>query len=100
MTTSAQHAEPLSLGPDLSVRTAGGLRDQLLHSLSVVGPVTLDGAEVTRADAGGLQLLVAFCRDRAATGGAVAWQAPSAALIEAARLAGLAETLGLSDPTG
>ncbi|MDT0618270.1 STAS domain-containing protein [Salinisphaera sp. P385] len=100
MTISEQHAESLSLGSDLSVRTAGGLRDQLLHSLSMMGPVTLDGAEVARVDAGGLQLLVAFCRDRAAAGGTVAWLAPSAALIEAARLAGLAETLGLSDPTG
>ncbi|MFZ0498434.1 MAG: STAS domain-containing protein, partial [Steroidobacteraceae bacterium] len=58
-------------------------------------PVTLDVTALQRIDTAGLQLLVAFVRDRRTAGRAVAWHGRASALETAAGLLGLHDMLEL-----
>ena len=57
--------------------------------------VTIDAGAVERIDTAGMQLLVAFKRDRAANGLGTDWCDVKATLHEAANILGLAGHLGL-----
>lgn len=85
----------LTLGERLDISQARDWHARLCAALDSGAPVTFEANAVQRADAAGLQLLTAFVRAARGRGLAVTWQAPSAALVHAAQLAGLANELNL-----
>lgn len=89
------NAHSIDCGEHLDVQYAETLRARLLAALVDHGPIVLGAGGVTRADAAGVQLLVAFARSARATGIAWSWQAVSPALSEAARQLGVARELDL-----
>lgn len=88
--------EVLRLEADLTVPTAAELQQRLRLQLDGRSLVELDGGEVERVDASGLQLLTGFVIAVEGQGGRVKWQAASSALREGARLTGLDGALRLS----
>lgn len=89
-------AQALGLPADLRIAVCPAVREALLAQRETQD-LALDAGAVTRVDATGLQLLVAACRDRRATGGRVSWLAVSEPLRAAAEICGLAETLCLEN---
>lgn len=69
----------------------------LLQLLGSSDTYLIHGADVTRMDAAGAQLLQAFVHEIAQRGGTVRWVAASRDLMTAARALGVASGLGLSD---
>lgn len=64
---------------------------------STKSTVVLDAEEVEHIDGASLQLLAVFHREVREQGYTVQWDKPSMALQRSARLAGLADWLGLND---
>ena len=83
-------------GEQLNIAEAASLYAGLQDSLKLTSHVELKAADVAKADTAGLQLLVAFSRELAQTGGGLTWSEPSQALIETAALLGLDSELGLA----
>lgn len=73
----------------LDIASAGDLRETFLSALRNGAAVEVRAADVKRADAAGLQVLAAFCRDARARGIGVRFITPSLELTEASRLFGL-----------
>jgi anti-anti-sigma regulatory factor len=86
----------VSLPGDCTIRDASVLHRMLLEALHLKGPVSIDGSAVERVDTSGLQLLLAFVRDRRHAGRQSAWAKRSTALSAAVELSGLATQLDLS----
>jgi anti-anti-sigma regulatory factor len=87
----------VSLPGDCTIREASVLHRMLLDALPLEAPVSIDGSAVERVDTSGLQMLLAFIRDRAAAGRRSVWAGHSNALTAAIQLSGLADPLGLAD---
>ena len=87
----------LSLQTDLGIESIAELHAVLQSHLEDDEPLVLDGDQVERVHAAGLQLLHAFIRDRAACGRETRLASPSATLVAAARQLALAAGMGV-DP--
>jgi anti-anti-sigma regulatory factor len=88
---------PIELGTDLGIERASDLKEQLLAQLESGRSVVLDGAQVERVHGAGLQLLAAFVREREEAGRKTRIDAPSPALVDAARVLALTTALGLPE---
>lgn len=77
----------------IDIASVSALHEQLVTCLRSGEPTELYGGAVRRADAAGLQVLIAFLNDARATGVRVDLIEPSDELREAARLLGLAGRL-------
>lgn len=88
---------PIELGSDLGIERASDLKDQLLAQLESGRSVVLDGSQVERVHGAGLQLLAAFVREREEAGRKTRIDAPSPALVDAARVLALTTALGLPE---
>lgn len=88
-------ASVVALPTRLTPAEAGPLADQLLAVVNA-GELALDGAAVETVGLAGLQVLVALVKSRADR--PIRWQAPSAALLAAARDTGLNAALLLPSP--
>ena len=88
---------PIELGTDLGIERASDLKDQLLAQLESGRSVVLDGSQVERVHGAGLQLLAAFVREREEAGRKTRIDAPSPALVDAARVLALTTALGLPE---
>lgn len=86
---------PLLLPADVGIEETGHLRTLLAARLDDAD-LTLDASQVQRVHTSALQLLLMFCRDRAAAGHRTGWHTPSATLHGAARLLGLVPSLELA----
>ncbi|MBX3695264.1 MAG: STAS domain-containing protein [Steroidobacteraceae bacterium] len=86
----------VALPPVCGLEQAPALQAGLLRALASKGSVTLDASAVERVDTAGVQLLVAFWRDRRATGRGVAWYGAGPVLQAAFDALGLAETVALA----
>ena len=80
----------------VDIAKAGALRDVLLAALIDKKPVVLDAGDVERVDTAALQVLTAFFVDANAQNLKARWQNPSSAIINAASLLGLTDSLGLA----
>lgn len=84
----------LALPANCSIRDAAQLKAALLELLPQAA-VTIDAGALERIDTAGVQLLLAFTRDRAAKGFGIDWHGVNATLHDAANVLGLAGQLGL-----
>ena len=100
MSTASSDVVQIQLDEVLDISTVGELRNILLLALEDKQPVRLAGTDIARADTAALQMLSAFIKDAKAQAQEVAWEAPSAALLEAAQLLGLSGVLGLEVQAG
>lgn len=87
---------PIELPATLDAQAAEGL----LPLIREAGAFHFDGAAVGKVGALGLQLLAAARAEAARTGASFRIDAPSSALLEAARALGLAEFLALEPGVG
>jgi phospholipid transport system transporter-binding protein len=87
---SANAVPSMALPADCTIRAIGALHSCLRR---VSAAAVLDGSAVQRIDKAGVQLLVAFIRERRAAHTAVGWSAASPALLEAARSLGLTKAM-------
>lgn len=94
-TDTAPAPAPLLLPADVGIEETGHLRTLLAARLDDAD-LTLDASQVQRVHTSALQLLLMFCRDRAAAGHRTGWHTPSATLHGAARLLGLVPSLELA----
>ena len=85
------------LPPELGLDEAETLRQQLLSRGEDNAHVQLDGSEVRRIGAAGLQVLVALATQCARNGQRLQWSGASAALRDSAATAGLKAILALSE---
>ncbi len=85
----------LTLQPDLGIEHVAELRAALAPYLDDAGPIALTGDRVERVHTAGLQLLHSFIRDRATAGRTTTIRLASPALIDAARVLALVDSLGL-----
>ncbi len=86
----------LTLGPQLDIAHAGALKASLQQLLAQDGTLTLDGGEVVRCDAAGLQLLLAFSRHCRQQGRELQWRGASELLVQDAAGLGLASELAFN----
>lgn len=87
-------AEPaLRLPQGCTLAEAAMLKEQLMAHVGVQSELSLDASTVQRIDAVGLQLLVAFVRERSTSGRTTKWMARSAVFDTAARTLGLDQLL-------
>jgi hypothetical protein len=80
---------------DCTMRSIGGLHQELVRRLSGKGPVPVDRSEIQRPNTAMLQLLAAFARDLRAQSRPIEWRGDSTAFDRAAKALGLSATLGL-----
>lgn len=80
----------------LDVSTAQQLQQNLSNALDLGAPLRLDARQVERVDASALQLLYACVRTAADRRTACTWDGASEALVTAADLCGLRDSLGLT----
>lgn len=97
-TSKSEAGRSIKLGPDLRIATASttfqALRDA---AAGPGGKVVLDARQVEKADAAGLQALLAGRRALQEAGKSVAWTGCTPHLKAAAGMLGLAEALGLPE---
>lgn len=87
-----------ALGADCTIEHAPVLHKRLAKVVANRACVTLDLGEVRRCDTAGLQVLVAFVRERREAGRDVELKDAPDAFLSAARLLGLSDVLGLTAP--
>jgi anti-anti-sigma regulatory factor len=87
-------AQVLALPAQCRLGEAAALKASLLQA-SAASALLLDGSGVERVDTAALQVLAAFARDLAASGGKPAWRGASDSLREACGLLGLETLLNL-----
>lgn len=81
----------------LDISSVGVLHEELkklFNSEELV--IFLDGENIEKADAAGLQLMAAFFKDAKTQGISLQWHKPSDALVNASRLIGLNSLLDLA----
>ncbi|WP_407331407.1 lipid asymmetry maintenance protein MlaB [Enterovibrio sp. 27052020O] len=86
-----------SLGEQLDITQVMGLKDRLQVELEQSENLLVDGSEVSRVDAPGLQLLLTakiLCHNQSIEW---KWEGASGELVGAAKTLGLVEPLGLGD---
>ena len=84
------------LPSDCTIRAIGGLHSCLRRMPELAA---FDGSAVQRIDRAGMQLLLAFIRERRAACAAVTWSGASPALLAAARALGLTTAMKLPAAT-
>lgn len=97
-TTKTSGARTIKIAPDL--RIAGARAAYVALRDAAGGPesrVALDGRQVEKIDAAGIQAIVAGRKVLGAAGKKMTWVGTSAQLKAAAGLLGLAEALGLPE---
>jgi ABC-type transporter Mla MlaB component len=87
-----------ALGADCTIEHAPALHKRLAKVLANRACVTLDLGGVRRCDTAGLQVLVAFVRERREAGREVELKDAPDSIRSAAKLLGLSEVLGLAAP--
>jgi len=87
-------APVVTLGADCTIEHAPGLHAQLLKMLGERACVTLDVSAVKRCDTAGLQVLVAFVRERREAGQPVEVKGATESFIGPATLLGLGAAFG------
>jgi ABC-type transporter Mla MlaB component len=87
-----------ALGADCTIEHAPALHKRLAKVLANRACVTLDLGEVRRCDTAGLQVLVAFVRERREAGREVELKDAPDSIRSAAKLLGLTTVLGLAAP--
>ncbi len=85
----AKRALITALGTDCTIEHAPGLHKQLAKVLADRACVTLDFSAVKRCDTAGLQVLVAFIRERREAGGELELAGVSGNFLATAQLLGL-----------
>lgn len=88
-----------SLNEHLNITQVMDLKEGLRVELENAGTLSIDGSQVLRVDATGLQILLSAkntCKKQSIVW---KWEGASDALLEAAQTLGLLEPLGLSDFT-
>jgi anti-anti-sigma regulatory factor len=85
----------IHLGAQLTIREAVPLRAELLERVDAVDLVALDASGVQKVDTAGLQVLLAFTRQRRAAAVETIWTGCSEVLRKAAAALDLAQALGL-----
>lgn len=93
---SRTRSRVLRLPARLGIADVAAVKPVLTDALDGGRPVILDAAAVEHVDGAGLQLLLAFHAAMQAAGRRLDWKGPSPALLEAAGLAGVRDTLGLA----
>ena len=88
--------DDIDCGTSLTIDRAEEFLGRLQCVPEGLGNVTLRTEVLERVDAAGLQMLIAFFKEARTRGMTVSCGQPSKVLIEAARLLGLSEELGLS----
>lgn len=81
--------------PDLDIATASALHRQLLAGLKTQEPIDIDGKAVRKVHTAALQLFLSLVVEAHLHQITVRWRDPSPALIDAAQLLGLTDSLGL-----
>lgn len=81
--------------PELDIAAASVLHRQLLSALQAREPVEIDARAVRKVHTAALQLFLSLRVETHLQKLPVLWRKPSPALIEGARLLGLADSLGL-----
>ena len=94
--SDAPAAAVIALASNCTVKDAAALKTSLSALANEAADVTVDVAAVERIDTSTLQLLCAFARDRAARKQNVVWKGDSQSWLDAVRLLGLRELLGLA----
>jgi ABC-type transporter Mla MlaB component len=92
-----RHRVELVLSGAVTVDSLQPIKQCLLQLLGPSDTYDIRGADVTRMDAAGAQLLDAFVAEIAERGGTVRWVAASRNLFVAARALGMDRRLGLSE---
>jgi len=92
---AAASSSSIVLVSDCTARNAEALHAGLLGLVGSTAEVSLDMSAVERVDTVCLQLLGAFVRERTRGGKSTRWHGRSDALLQAAALLGLGETLGV-----
>lgn len=95
--STSRHRVELVLSGAVTVDSLQPVKHCLLQLLGPSVTYDIRGADVTRMDAGGAQLLDAFVAEIALRGATVRWVAASRNLIVAARALGVDTRLGLSE---
>jgi ABC-type transporter Mla MlaB component len=85
----------LALAAECTVSDAGSLKERLASLLVEPQAVTLDVTALQRIDTAGLQVIIAFVRERADHGRPVEWHGTAPVLATAAHLLGLTSLLRL-----
>jgi phospholipid transport system transporter-binding protein len=85
-----------AVAAECTVADASSLKAGLAKLLDESGSVALDVSAVQRIDTAGLQVIVAFVRERESLGRQVEWRGSAPALTSAAKLLGLSSFLKLS----
>ena len=86
----------LSCGEALDISHATALHGRMQKALQKSSVVELKAHTVQKADTAGLQLVLSLKNEIETTGGQLIWKKPSNELIDAAKLLGLYESLGLT----
>ncbi|HRD68092.1 MAG TPA: STAS domain-containing protein [Candidatus Competibacter sp.] len=79
---------------ELDIATVGALRQQLLDALQIPEPLEIDGRAVRKIHTAALQAFLSAVIEARSRNLPVRWRDPSLALVESARLLGLAGDLG------
>ncbi len=87
--------DDFELPVDLHIAEVQTLYERLKDALQAGHGLRVKAQAVERADAAGLQLMLACVNEMALQGLSFEWQNPSHALLSSARLLGLAGELGL-----
>ncbi len=84
-----------ALAAECTIADASALKGHLAKLLDESGIVTIDVSAVQRIDTAGLQIIIAFVRERESQGRQVQWRGHAPALANAAGLLGLSALLRL-----
>ena len=80
---------------ELDIATVGALHQQLLNALQTPEPLEIDGQAVRKIHTSALQVFLSLMVEARLRGLSVRWRNPSPALVDGARLLGLADSLRL-----
>lgn len=87
----------IDCGDSVDITMAKQWKEKLLKALELEKPIVLQAKKLARIDTAGLQLMSVFIQNAKAEGLAVEWKDASPALINAAKLTGLLNTLNLKE---